>query len=328
MALHPSAANVLGERNIAFLHGPDHKALRRSFIALFTRRALGVRRGRRGCGGGGGTAGRGDNSWRLKDAADGRVSWWGCWTSRTTVPHATYILTPTLSCPTPPQVYVSKQDQIICDHLRKWVFQQGGSDKHLGFAQEMRDFVRALNAWTSQEVFAGEGVGVGVVLHGAFWTAGWEGSRRGSAGVLLCRGSQLARVAGACSMGEGAHLGPEVAISSLPAGRWIAWAAASMGSCLRGPLLTPSSPTGPYLDDAETRTKFSKAYMAMTEAFLGFPLCVPGTAVWKGYKGRLYIIEVRPPECTCDMRARGLRMGSRWWSLPGQVHWPMLACTS
>lgn len=37
-----SGKNVLGERNIAFLHGPDHKALRKSFIALFTRKALGV----------------------------------------------------------------------------------------------------------------------------------------------------------------------------------------------------------------------------------------------------------------------------------------------
>ena len=42
MQLHPSAKNVLGEKNIAFLHGPEHKALRKSFIALFTRKALGV----------------------------------------------------------------------------------------------------------------------------------------------------------------------------------------------------------------------------------------------------------------------------------------------
>lgn len=37
-----SGKTVLGERNIAFLHGPEHKALRKSFIALFTRKALGV----------------------------------------------------------------------------------------------------------------------------------------------------------------------------------------------------------------------------------------------------------------------------------------------
>ncbi|KAF8056740.1 CYP710A1 [Scenedesmus sp. PABB004] len=38
--LHPNAKMILGTRNIAFMHGPEHKALRRSFLALFTRRAL------------------------------------------------------------------------------------------------------------------------------------------------------------------------------------------------------------------------------------------------------------------------------------------------
>lgn len=33
--------------------------------------------------------------------------------------------------------------------------------------------------------------------------------------------------------------------------------------------------------------------MDMTDAFLAFPLCVPGTAVWKGRQGRLFIIKVR-----------------------------------
>jgi cytochrome P450 family 710 subfamily A protein len=31
---------ILGTRNIAFMHGPEHKKLRKSFLALFTRRAL------------------------------------------------------------------------------------------------------------------------------------------------------------------------------------------------------------------------------------------------------------------------------------------------
>jgi cytochrome P450 family 710 subfamily A protein len=31
---------ILGTRNIAFMHGPEHKALRKSFLALFTRKAL------------------------------------------------------------------------------------------------------------------------------------------------------------------------------------------------------------------------------------------------------------------------------------------------
>eukprot|EP00879_Flechtneria_rotunda_P008606 GHRR01009018.1.p1 GENE.GHRR01009018.1~~GHRR01009018.1.p1 ORF type:complete len:552 (+),score=155.86 GHRR01009018.1:234-1889(+) len=38
--LHPNAKMILGTRNIAFMHGPDHKALRKSFLALFTRKAL------------------------------------------------------------------------------------------------------------------------------------------------------------------------------------------------------------------------------------------------------------------------------------------------
>lgn len=38
--LHPNAKMILGTRNIAFMHGPEHKALRKSFLALFTRKAL------------------------------------------------------------------------------------------------------------------------------------------------------------------------------------------------------------------------------------------------------------------------------------------------
>lgn len=49
---------------------------------------------------------------------------------------------------------------------------------------------------------------------------------------------------------------------------------------------------GPYLGDAATRVKFSQSFADMTNGFLAFPLCVPGTAVWKGYKGRLFILEV------------------------------------
>jgi hypothetical protein len=49
---------------------------------------------------------------------------------------------------------------------------------------------------------------------------------------------------------------------------------------------------GPYLDDPEEREKFSAAYRAMTDAFLALPLCVPGTDVWKGKQGRLYIIKI------------------------------------
>ena len=49
---------------------------------------------------------------------------------------------------------------------------------------------------------------------------------------------------------------------------------------------------GPYLDNPQEKEKFSAAFMDMTQGFLAFPLCVPGTAVWKGKQGRLYIIGV------------------------------------
>ena len=50
---------------------------------------------------------------------------------------------------------------------------------------------------------------------------------------------------------------------------------------------------GPYLGrDAATRQKFSDSFADMTNGFLAFPLCVPGTAVWKGRQGRLFILSV------------------------------------
>ena len=42
MVLHPSGRRILGPNNIAFMHGPQHKALRHSFLPLFSRKALGV----------------------------------------------------------------------------------------------------------------------------------------------------------------------------------------------------------------------------------------------------------------------------------------------
>lgn len=42
MAVHPSAKDILGPNNLAFMHGPAHKAIRKSFLALFTRCALAV----------------------------------------------------------------------------------------------------------------------------------------------------------------------------------------------------------------------------------------------------------------------------------------------
>jgi cytochrome P450 family 710 subfamily A protein len=40
MAVHPNGKLILGENNIAFQHGPQHKELRASFLPLFTPKAL------------------------------------------------------------------------------------------------------------------------------------------------------------------------------------------------------------------------------------------------------------------------------------------------
>lgn len=135
MVLHPSAKNILGKDNMAFDHGPGHKAIRKSFLSLFTRKAL--------------------------------------------------------------SVYVQLQDGIIRRHMNSWLESCEGKEF------EIRDHLRNLNLMTSQEVFV-----------------------------------------------------------------------------------------GPYLDDPETKRKFSEGYMAMTDAFLAFPLCFPGTTVWKGQQGRKYVVEV------------------------------------
>ena len=42
MVLHPAGRRILGDANIAFSHGPKHKALRASFLPLFGRKALGM----------------------------------------------------------------------------------------------------------------------------------------------------------------------------------------------------------------------------------------------------------------------------------------------
>lgn len=39
-AVHPSGKWILGPKNLAFMHGPAHKALRKSFLSLFTPKAL------------------------------------------------------------------------------------------------------------------------------------------------------------------------------------------------------------------------------------------------------------------------------------------------
>ncbi|EIE22849.1 cytochrome P450, C-22 desaturase [Coccomyxa subellipsoidea C-169] len=135
MAVHPSAKAILGPNNLAFMHGPAHKAIRKSFLALFTRKALGT--------------------------------------------------------------YVELQDGVVRAHIADWLAAAQGREI------EIRHFIRDMNAATSQHVFA-----------------------------------------------------------------------------------------GPYLDDGAEREKFSAAFMDMTQGFLAFPLCLPGTQVWKGKQGRLFILGV------------------------------------
>ena len=134
MVLHPSAKNILGKNNMAFDHGPQHKLIRKSFLSLFTRKAL--------------------------------------------------------------SVYVQLQDGIIRRHMDEWL------EEHEGEEFEIRTYLRDMNLMTSQEVFV-----------------------------------------------------------------------------------------GPYLDDPETKRKFTEGYLAMTEAFLAFPLCFPGTTVWKGRQGRIFVMK-------------------------------------
>lgn len=133
MVLHPSGKTILGANNLAFMHGPEHKAIRKSFLCLFTRKAL--------------------------------------------------------------STYTQLQDGIIRRHLAEWMKRPE--------TREIRESVRDMNQATSQDVFL-----------------------------------------------------------------------------------------GPYLDDPQVRANFSRGYSAMTDGFLAFPICLPGTTVWKARKGRLYIFEV------------------------------------
>lgn len=49
---------------------------------------------------------------------------------------------------------------------------------------------------------------------------------------------------------------------------------------------------GPYFESSEEKEKFGKAFLDMTEGFLALPICIPGTAVWRAKKGRLYILDL------------------------------------
>ena len=64
---------------------------------------------------------------------------------------------------------------------------------------------------------------------------------------------------------------------------------------------------GPYLDDPAVEAAFSAGYRAMTDAFLAFPVCLPGTTVWKGQRGRKYVMKVLEGAAAraCDYAAGG-----------------------
>ena len=49
---------------------------------------------------------------------------------------------------------------------------------------------------------------------------------------------------------------------------------------------------GPYFESSEEKEKFGKAFLDMTEGFLALPICIPGTAVWRAKRGRLYILDL------------------------------------
>ena len=98
---------------------------------------------------------------------------------------------------------------------------------------------------------------------------------------------------------------------------------------------------GPYLAAAgpAVRQKFGDAFIDMTVGFLAFPLCVPGTAVWRGRAGRLYILsvlETAAGQSKAAMKARPLAhqpnssLASCLFALsaaPQTVHWRSDALT-
>ena len=71
---------------------------------------------------------------------------------------------------------------------------------------------------------------------------------------------------------------------------------------------------GPYIKDKAEEEKFGKAFLDMTEGFLALPVCIPGTAVWKAKKGRLYILGVLErgaAESKAAMKVRTVANSSR-----------------
>ena len=68
---------------------------------------------------------------------------------------------------------------------------------------------------------------------------------------------------------------------------------------------------GPYLGDAAQRDKFSACFQDMTQGFLAFPLCFPGTAVWRARQGRLWILAVLRKGAAASKAAIKVRVRGR-----------------
>ena len=77
---------------------------------------------------------------------------------------------------------------------------------------------------------------------------------------------------------------------------------------------------GPYLTDPVKRQKFSDCFQDMTQGFLAFPLCIPGTAVWKGKQGRLWIIDLL--EEAAGKSKAAMKVGSRLCCAAQQIALP------
>lgn len=172
MTLHPSAKNILGPNNLAFMHGPEHKSIRKSFMHLFTRKALGT--------------------------------------------------------------YVEIQEKVIREHLG--LFMQRSKDG----AQEALGTASAASAKIAS-------------------TSEGSGQKPSSC----------------CS--------PFASLSHREIRDWIR----DMNQETSQRVFL-----GPYLPPGAEKEAFGRNYRNITDGFLAFPLCVPGTAVWRARRSRFKVLAV------------------------------------
>lgn len=173
----PAAKPVLGTKNIAFMHGPEHKNLRKSFLGLFTRKALAVyvlqqvrysRAVREAVRHGTGRAGpcaaahlcrgmpTGASPACLLPHAQGRAgdrqayrhaAQVLCHHPRSAVPQRPSPITKLAAACAADHDHAHTQDAIIEKHLQRWMAIEG--------PREVRPFIRDLNAFTSQVGYGG-----------------------------------------------------------------------------------------------------------------------------------------------------------------------------